>query len=143
MRFAFLGEVLSLSPTSIITLKHVAPGDDYLEDHFETFPVLPGVLMLECMVQAARKLAQSRPDLDPAAPPLVLGRVRALKYGRFVRPGADLRVEVSLIHDPRDNTWDFKGEGVVIEPRAGAEPAVAVSGRFSLRPARVSGPAHL
>lgn len=126
------------SDTRIVTLKHVTSAEEYLQDHFPTFPVLPGVMMLEAMVQAGRRLCD-----DPAAPsPLVLGRVRALKYGRFVRPGATLRVEIERLKDPGDGTFDLRGEVKVLDPsdKAGdaSAPATAASGRFVLRAARVA-----
>ena len=118
----------------IVTVKLVSAAEEYLQDHFPSFPVLPGVLMLEAMVQAARRLVEGR-----STAPLVLGKVRALKYGRFVRPGATLRVEV-MLHRSEAEGYDFKGQGLVIEPGLEGEPPVAVSGRFVLRPARVSRP---
>ncbi|MFN9973836.1 MAG: hypothetical protein ACK58T_28480, partial [Phycisphaerae bacterium] len=64
------------------------------------------------MVQAARRLC------DSGADPMVLGQVRALKYGAFVRPGATLRVDVTLHKKNDDGTFDFKGEGTLLEPGA-------------------------
>jgi hypothetical protein len=69
--------------------------------------------------------------------PLVLGKVRALKYGRFVKPGAALRVEVTL-GKKLEGEWDLRGEATVIEPGAVGEAPTAVSGRFILREARIS-----
>ncbi|MEX2217466.1 MAG: hypothetical protein WD749_01795 [Phycisphaerales bacterium] len=140
MHFDLAGRIEQLSPERIVTLKHVSAAEEYLQDHFPTFPVLPGVLMLEAMVQAARRLAEAHPAHDPAGPPLVLGRVRALKYGRFVKPGSTLRVEVSLVRPPEGGLWDFKGEGRVLDPRAPGDPPLAVSGRLTLRPATVGAP---
>jgi len=138
MHFDLVDRVLEVTGDRIVTIKQVTQGEEYLQDHFATFPVLPGVLMLEAMVQAARRLAEARPDATNDLP-LVLGKVRALKYGRFVRPGAVLRVEVSLAKTLEDGSLDFKGEGVVIEPDAAPDqpPQTAVSGRFTLRAARV------
>lgn len=138
MHFDFVDEVLELTAERIVTLRQVRRGDDYLEDHFATFPVMPGVLMLEVMVQSARRLAESRPEHDQAGPPLVLGRVRALKYGRFVKPGSALRCRVELAGPPAAGVWEFKGEGLLIEPGASGDPPAAVSGRFTLRPVRVA-----
>lgn len=133
MHFDLVDRVLELSPTRIVTLKNVSGAEEYLQDHFPTFPVLPGVMMLEAMVQAGRRLVESR---DPAGPPVVLGRVRALKYGRFVKPGSALRVEVTLAKDPADGQYDLKGQATILDPastQTGDAP-VAVSGRFLLRP---------
>lgn len=123
--------MLEQSDERIVTLKHVSNAEEYLQDHFPGYPVLPGVMMLEAMVQAARKLA------GPSAMPLVLGQVRALKYGAFVRPGCGLRVEVALHKRLDGGAIEFKGEGLLIQTgEPASEPKVAVSGRFTLRPVR-------
>lgn len=135
MRFDLVDHVVELSGERIVTLKNVSNAEEYLLDHFPTFPVLPGVFMIESMVQAARRLAAS---IDPANGRHVLGGVRALKYGTFVRPGDTLRVEVTLEKSGESGTLEFKGNGVVIRPGGTAEGApTAVSGKFSLRPIRV------
>jgi len=131
MHFDLVDRVLEQSPDHIVTLKHISAAEEYLQDHFPTFPVLPGVMMLEAMVQAARRLAG-----DHADRPLVLGLVRALKYGQFVRPGSSLRVQISRGKTADDGSIDFKGEALLIEPGATGEHPTAVSGRFSLRPVR-------
>ncbi len=128
MHFDLVDRVLEQSQDHIVTLKHVTAAEEYLQDHFPSFPVLPGVMMLECLVQAAQRLLSDR---HPA--PLVLGKVRALKYGRFVKPGATLRVEVTLHKACDDGTFDLKGEATLLDPQA-PEHATAVSGRFVLRP---------
>lgn len=130
MHFSLVDRVIEQSVDRIVTLKHVSSAEEYLQDHFPSYPVLPGVMMLEAMVQAARRLC------DDQAAPMVLGQVRALKYGAFVRPGATLRVDVTLHKKNDDGTIDFKGEGTLLEPNATTEPPTAVSGRFLLRPVR-------
>jgi 3-hydroxyacyl-[acyl-carrier-protein] dehydratase len=132
MHFCLVDNVLEASPTRIVTLKHVSSAEEYLQDHFPTFPVLPGVLMLECLVQAARRMAREQLGVRER---LVLGQVRALKYGTFVPPGATLRSEVEVVKRLDDGTIECKGQGVRIEH--GQPDTVAVSGRLSLRPVRV------
>lgn len=143
MRFDLVDRVLEVGAERIVTLKQVSLAEEYLQDHFATFPVLPGVMMLEAMVQAGRRLAE-HVGYPAASQPLVLGRVRALKYGRFVRPGAGLRIEVVLIRRDGDS-FEMKGEGFVVEPATsgGHDPpaqerrGMAVSGRLTLRPVRL------
>ena len=130
MHFSLLDRVIESSPTRIVTIKMVTNAEEYLQDHFPSFPVLPGVMMLESLVQAARRLLE---DHHGASEPLVLGQVRALKYGAFVRPGATLRVEIDLHKINDDGTFDFKGQALLIEPGNSGELPVAVSGRFMLR----------
>ncbi|MFM9959344.1 MAG: hypothetical protein ACKVZJ_14900 [Phycisphaerales bacterium] len=135
MRFELVDAIIERSAERIVTHKNVSAAEEYLQDHFPTFPVLPGVLMIESMVQAARALATAN---DPKFGRHVLGGVRALKYGTFVRPGDTLRVEVTLEKVHEDGRLDFKGSGSVLRPEAGVggEAPTAVSGRFWLRAGR-------
>jgi 3-hydroxyacyl-[acyl-carrier-protein] dehydratase len=134
MHFDLVDRVLEQSDARIVTLKHVSAAEEYLQDHFPSFPVLPGVMMLEAMVQAGRRLLENK-----TKEPLVLGKVRALKYGRFVKPGSTLRVEVLLHKAHDDNTFDLKGEATLLDPSNtnSGETATAVSGRFVMRPVKV------
>lgn len=140
MRFDLVDRVLEQAADRIVTIKQVSMAEEYLQDHFPSFPVLPGVFMLEAMIQAGRRLAMARPEAAGLDRPLVLGRVRALKYGHFVRPGAVLRVELTLGKvetNTGEPSFDLKGSGVVLEPGvAAADAPTACSGRFVLRPAR-------
>ncbi|MGH7243733.1 MAG: 3-hydroxyacyl-ACP dehydratase FabZ family protein [Phycisphaerales bacterium] len=131
MHFDLVDAVVEQSPTRIVTHKHVSNAEEYLLDHFPGYPVLPGVMMLEAMVQAARRLA------GPTETPLVLGQVRVLKYGAFVRPGSTLRVTVDLHKKLDGGMIEFKGEAHLVTHSGNAgEPKVAVSGKFALRPVR-------
>lgn len=133
MYFDLLDQVLERSETRIIALKAVSRAEEYLQDHFASFPVLPGVFMIETLVHAARRLVQ---DQVPQTR-LVLGGVRAVKYGRFVRPGEGLVVEVNLVKREGE-AFEFKAEGRVRGADGQMIPDVtAVSGRFSLRPVKI------
>jgi 3-hydroxyacyl-[acyl-carrier-protein] dehydratase len=140
MHFDLVDAVLEQDSERIVTIKQVTMAEEYLQDHFPSFPVLPGVLMIESLVQAARRLLVGR---DPACSRHVLGSVKALKYGGFVRPGDTLRIEVTLTKAENDGVYAFKGQGLVIGPGVvdlSAAPT-AVSGRFTLRPLLVRSPA--
>lgn len=130
MHFSLIDRILERDQTSLTAIKHVSAAEEYLQDHFPGYPLLPGVLMLEAMVQAARALAG-----DPF-PPLVLGRVAALKYGAMVRPGDSILITVSS-PDPAAAEPEFKGEILVVPPGAtDQEPRRAASGKLTLRPVR-------
>ncbi len=142
MRFEFLDEVVDVTGERIVAIRRVREDEPALADHFPTFPILPGVLMLETMIQAARRLlAQSDPEGDRA----VLSEVRAIKYGAMLKPGMTLRVSVEIKGRGEGGAVEFKGSGRAIS--AGEDPTVepedapaAVSGRFTLRPINVSAP---
>lgn len=136
MRFDLVDAVLEQNETAIVTIKHVTGAEEYLRDHFAGFPVLPGVMMLEAMVQAGRRLAES--GRDPADPPMVLGAVRGLKYGRFVPPGCSLVVRCEILGGPAgDGSVEIRGTAGVREPDGTMSEQKAASGRLTLRPASV------
>jgi 3-hydroxyacyl-[acyl-carrier-protein] dehydratase len=132
MHFCLVDAVLEQAPGRIVTVKQVSAAEEYLQDHFPTFPVLPGVMMVEAMVQAARLLAES----DGLGRRLVLGSAKGIKYGAMVRPGERLRVEVTRHGEPAaDGSVEFKASGTVSTPGDAGE-RTAVSGRLTLRPVR-------
>lgn len=131
MHFALIDTILEQTPDRVRAVKQVTLAEEYLQDHFPTFQVLPGVFMLEAMVQAARALLEAR-----GHPRMVLGGAKAMRYGSFVRPGEALEVDVQLEKELPDGSFTFKGAGTV-RRHAGGEPETAVSGRFTLRPLRI------
>jgi 3-hydroxyacyl-[acyl-carrier-protein] dehydratase len=136
MKFNLLDTILDQASDRIVAIKHVSLAEEYLADHFPTFPVLPGVMMVETMVQAARHMLADRGDAR-----LVLGDVRALKFGNFVRPGEALEVEVTLSKVLDDGAFLCRGAGRVRRHAGGGRDETAVSGRFTMRPIRHQGQA--
>jgi len=136
MRFHLIDNVLELGDDRIVARKQVSAAEEYLADHFPGFPILPGVMMLEVMVQAARTLLEDR---QGAA--WVAGNVRAVKYGAMVRPGQSLRVEVTVSEPDADGTVSCRGTGTV-EGNPG-DGDTAISGRFTMRPPRLLSVAQL
>jgi len=131
MHFTLIDSILERSADRIVAIKQVSLAEEYLQDHFPSFPVLPGVMMIEAMVQAARAMLPERPRL-------VLGEVKALKFGNMVRPGQRLEVEVTLAKSQEDGSYLCKGSGMVRNAgEARSEGGTsAVSGRFVMRPIR-------
>jgi 3-hydroxyacyl-[acyl-carrier-protein] dehydratase len=133
MHFTLVDRFLELSDTSAVAVKNVTAAEEYLQDHFPGFPVLPGVFMVEALTQAARAVLERR-----GCPRMVLGEVKALRYGSFVRPGETLKVEVNLEKSRDDGTFVFKAQGSVVRELMASDASgeTAVSGRLILRPLR-------
>lgn len=94
MKFTLVDRVVEVVPAQrIVAVKAVTRAEEYLADHFPTFPVLPGVMMLEAMVEAARWLAWI--SLDFAHSLILLREAKNVTYKSFVKPGQLLRVEIT------------------------------------------------
>ena len=86
MKFVLLDRIVALSPGERIrAVKAVTATEEYLADHFPSFPVLPGVLMLEALAEAASWLVRVSQDF---ACSIVLRPLRIAK--RFERLHQDL-----------------------------------------------------
>ena len=93
MKFALIDRIVELVPGErIVAIKAVSLAEEYLGDHFPTFPVLPGVLILEAMAEAGAWLAREAEDF--ASSVILLRSAKNVTYKGFVKPGGLLRVEV-------------------------------------------------
>lgn len=93
MRFILLDKVTELVKGERITaVKALSLAEEYLADHFPTFPVMPGVLMVEALVQTAAMLVRVTEDFRHSM--IVLEEARNVKYSNFVKPGMVLTLEV-------------------------------------------------
>lgn len=149
MHFRLVDQILECGPDRAVTVKNVTLAEEYLQDHFPGFHVLPGVFMLEALVQSARLVLEARDRTKGDGIPrrMVLGGVRALRYGNFVRPGEGLRSEVIVDKETDDGSVVFRGSATVLRhsqtaTAASATSAIsssdtAVSGRFTMRPVRM------
>jgi len=74
-----------------------SPEEEFFQDHFPSFPVVPGVLLMEALAQLAGKLIgytvrQERGDW----PFPILSMMNSVKFRRFVKPGERVRLEAKI-----------------------------------------------
>ena len=123
MRFALVDRIVELMPGERIeAVKAVSLAEEYLADHFPTFPVLPGVLMLETMAEAGAWLVREAEDFACTA--ILLSEAKNVTYKGFVQPGHLLTVKVTCRRLARGKS-DFAGAGY-------CDGVEVVKGRFSL-----------
>jgi 3-hydroxyacyl-[acyl-carrier-protein] dehydratase len=119
MRFAQIDRILSLIPgESVQAVKGLALSEEYLQDHFPRFPVMPGVLMLEAIFQAAACLVRTTDEYRHSMVTLV--ETRNMKFQGFVQPGDQLVVTAKW-HSEQNKQVKLKVEGKI-------DDRIAVSG---------------
>ena len=111
MKFCLVDRINSLVPgESIQTIKNVSLAEEYLQDHFPGFAVLPGVMMVECLVQSCAWLSRVSDDFRYCT--LLLKQARAVKFNSFLKPGQTLEVTATL-RSSDDSTAEFMASGTV------------------------------
>ena len=97
-RFPFLliDRVIEIVPRqSIVALKNVTVNEPFFTGHFPEVPILPGVIMIECMAQAGAVLLLTElSDRDNKL--VVFTGVERARFRRPVVPGDQLRIEVQV-----------------------------------------------
>ena len=102
----------------IVALKNVTINEPFFQGHFPRRPIMPGVLILEAMAQAAGILVfrtqGNKPDADSV---YYLVGVDKARFKRPVVPGDQLELEV-LIERSLRGVWKFsckaRVEGAVV-----------------------------
>lgn len=109
MRFTLIDRIDAHQPGKFLRgCKFLALGEEYLADHFPRFPVMPGVLMLQALVEAGAWLWRATSGY--AHPVIVLREAKNVKYGSFMQPGRRMDVAVDLVKTDGPLAT-FKGKG--------------------------------
>ncbi len=124
MRFILIDKIVSLeSGKEIKAVKSVSLAEEYLADHFPTFPVLPGVLLLEGLIESASWLVREAENFAHSM--ILLEQARNVKYRSFLAPGARIEYTVQA-RTIEENLSSFNGFGL-------SEGQKIVEARFGLR----------
>ena len=117
MRFLLVDRILELTPgTSIVAQRTVPENEEFFQDHFPGFPVMPGVLLTEMMGQAAAKCldAQRLPRGKP-----MLAKILSATFRSWVRPGDTTTLYATIVaNDDRYATAECRLE---VEGRVAAQ----------------------
>ncbi|MEO7400902.1 MAG: 3-hydroxyacyl-ACP dehydratase FabZ [Polaromonas sp.] len=96
---------------SIKALKNVTINEPFFMGHFPHRPVMPGVLMLEAMAQAAALLSFSTMGVTPDDKTVYyFAGIDGARFKRPVEPGDQMIIDVSLL---RMKAGIFKFKGVI------------------------------
>ncbi|KRL04978.1 3-hydroxyacyl-ACP dehydratase FabZ [Liquorilactobacillus oeni] len=95
---------------SIIATKNVTINESFFKGHFPGNPVMPGVLIIESLAQAASILILKSPEF--AGKTAYLGAIHKAKFRRVVRPGDVLKLHIKLTKK-RENMGIVETKAVV------------------------------
>ncbi|HRH80436.1 MAG TPA: 3-hydroxyacyl-ACP dehydratase FabZ [Thiobacillaceae bacterium] len=112
--FLLVDRVLELVPGErIVAIKNVSMNEPHFPGHFPNFPVMPGVLILEAMAQAAGLLAfkSGTQQVDDKSVIYFAG-IDGARFKRPVVPGDQLRIEATVITVKR-GIWKFSVRATV------------------------------
>ena len=111
--FLLVDRVLEFVPNeSIRALKNVSINEHFFTGHFPTKAVMPGVLIIEALAQAAGILAYKSTDWEPSESLFYLGGIEKARFKRVVIPGDQLELNVKVLKR-RARVWKFTAEAKV------------------------------
>ncbi|MEM8771751.1 MAG: 3-hydroxyacyl-ACP dehydratase FabZ [Pseudomonadota bacterium] len=95
-----------------VGVKNVSFSDQIFQGHFPQKAVMPGVLIIEAMAQAAAAYTSYTEGLDVEGKIVLFMGVDKARFRKPVVPGDQLRIHVSTIQR-RPPVWRFSGEAEV------------------------------
>ena len=111
--FLLLDAILEMEPyKSVKAVKNVTINEPFFQGHFPGRPIMPGVLIIEAMAQAAAYLAiKSAKDLPGKKIPLFTG-IENARFKRQVVPGDVLTLDLTVTKT-RSRIWWLSGTASV------------------------------
>ncbi|MCS7166703.1 MAG: 3-hydroxyacyl-ACP dehydratase FabZ family protein [Gemmatales bacterium] len=127
MRFWLLDGITSYEPGKYLEgYKRLTLAEEYLAEHFPGFPIMPGVLMLEALIQAGAWLIRLTEDFAHSV--IILRQAKGIKYGSFVEPGSRLDLRVETV----SGNWPKVGEIIWLKGIGEVNGHQAVTARLGL-----------
>lgn len=105
--------------------KNVTVSEPFFQGHFPDHPIMPGVLVIEAMAQAATVLAIGSLGRAVRGSPVYFMTVDNGRFRRPVLPGDQLRLEIEVQRN-RLGVWKFAGRAMV-------EGALAAEAEFGAK----------
>jgi 3-hydroxyacyl-[acyl-carrier-protein] dehydratase len=103
-----LDEIVEQSKDRILCRKSFTSQDYFVQGHFPGFPLVPGVILCECALQAGAVLIASHAAVADGKVP-VATRMDGVKFKQMVRPGDTVEIEATL-SEVVSNAFYLKGK---------------------------------
>lgn len=117
--FLLIDKIIEIDPKHVVAVKNVTVNEPFFQGHFPQEPVMPGVLQVEAMAQAAGVLVLNYLD-EPERYSTYFLKIDNVKFRQKVVPGNTLLMNVSLMTEIRRGCavvkgYAFVGEKIVCE----------------------------
>jgi 3-hydroxyacyl-[acyl-carrier-protein] dehydratase len=99
---------------SIVGIKCVTVNEPFFQGHFPSYPVMPGVLIVEALAQTGAVLMSKSLDVDVAGKTILFISVDNCRFRQPVRPGDVIRMHVEVLR-ARGDVFKFRGRALVDE----------------------------
>jgi 3-hydroxyacyl-[acyl-carrier-protein] dehydratase len=100
--FLLVDRVLEMDSESITAIKNVTMNEPFFQGHFPSYPVMPGVLIIEAMAQVAGIHTISTAEVVPENAIFFFMGVDGVKFRRQVVPGDQLVMKLQVIKKKKD-----------------------------------------
>ncbi len=111
--FLMIDRVVDLVPgVSAVGIKNVTINEHHFQGHFPRQPVMPGVLIIECMAQTAAVLVVETLEGAAAGKLVYFMTIEEGRFRKPVVPGDRLHIHVTMLRR-RGAVWNFSAEARV------------------------------
>tara|TARA_B100000953_G_scaffold249997_1_gene212569 strand:+ start:164 stop:493 length:330 start_codon:yes stop_codon:yes gene_type:complete len=91
----------------ITAIKNVSINESFFQGHFPDIPIIPGVMIVEAMAQAASCLVVlENSNGNPNGLSVLLTKIDKARFRRPIVPGDQIRMEIEKERS-RGNLWQF------------------------------------
>ena len=119
--FLLVDRVIDIAEDEITGIKNVTINEEFFQGHFPQYPVMPGVLIMEALAQAAGVLELSKPENKGKL--VFYAGMDNVKYKKQVTPGDQLVLHAKFIKR--------RGPIAVVEAEATVDGKLAAKGTLT------------
>ena len=104
---SFLDKVIQLDKAQIQAIANITMGESFFQGHFLGNPVMPGVLTIQAMVQAAEIFCHEQSMTIPT-----LAQLKKARFKKMITPGDQLKIILKQTNLEK-NKIEFSGEALI------------------------------